>query len=638
ITSLKQAQESLRRSEDSYRTIYTDAPVGIFSATSDGKLISVNPAFALMMGYDFPVQLMLDSTSNNIVEVLFENPRDRAETVAEALRDSRWRRREMRYKRRDGQIVVAQVMIRSFLPPGAPVRQLEGFVMDITERVRAEAELARQRALMQALMDGIPDHIYFKDAESRFILNSRAHAKELGVGDPAGMLGKNDFDYFPPEFAQKSFSDEQRIMATGEPIIDKIERALWADRPSMWVSSTKMPLRNASGDIIGTFGISRDITERRRMEEKNLRLAAMVDSSSDAIIGLDLATIVTSWNTGAEKTFGYTAQEMIGRPIGSLISSEVLTRQNALKNQLERQGSVQHLESTVTRKDGKALSVSSSFSFVKDPDGEIVGITCISRDMTEQRALQAQIIRAQRLESLGTLAAGIAHQFNNINAVVKGYLDFVVQDKDLAATSRSYIQEALKAVQRSVDITERLQGLTSASGAAWEIMHLEETVPAFLRLLAGEVEKQGITLTVDMQKTSPVRASRSMLGFIITTLVSNAAHALLDRPSPTITVRARTSGDFSALEVSDTGRGIPAEDLPRMFTPFFTTKGEWAEPGSNQVRVKGVGLSLAVCQSSVAESGGWMEVESTPDVGTTFHVWFPVTQAESEPQSGSDPA
>jgi len=413
-------------------------------------------------------------------------------------------------------------------------------------------------------------------------------------------------------------------------MIDEVEEQTWIDRPPTWASSTKMPLKNEKGEIIGTFGVSRDMTERRKMEERNVRLAAMIESSNDAIVGIGLDDTVTSWNRGAEKIFGYTAEEMIGKPINPLLSPEITEQEPMLREKLQREGHVVQMESTVTRKDGKPIFVSTTISFITDAEQKIVGITCISRDMTIQRTLQAQILRAQRLESLGTLAAGIAHQFNNINTAVKGYLDFLAQDTGLPVSARSYVREALKGVQRAVDITDRLQGLTNASPASQETLSLEETVPSMVLLFGEKLEKEGIRISVDIPQTPPVRVSHAMLEFIVTSLITNSIQALIGRPSPSIAIRGRGEAGFCCLEVSDTGCGISPENLPRIFTPFFTTKGEWAEPGSSQAKVKGIGLSLAVCQSTVADSGGWIEVESSPSSETTFRVWLPAAQPESE--------
>jgi PAS domain S-box-containing protein len=630
VTGRKHFEEALRESEERYRTVFMEAPVGIFHSTSEGKLLSANPAFARMLGYDSPEQIMKAVNEKNAAEALFEDPQERAVVVDELTRNPGWRRREARYRHRDGGVVVAQLVVRSFIPPGAATPHFEGFVENITEQRRAEQAFSRERLFLTALMDTIPDSIYFKDKESRFILNNKAHARAMGVASPSEMLGKTDFDYFGREHAQEAFEDEQRIIQTGQPLVNDIEKETWPDRPHTWVSSTKMPLRDENGQIIGTFGMSRDMTERWEMEEKNLRLATLVDSVDDAVVGLDLERRITVWNTGAERTYGYSAEEMIGTSTSALIPADLEDEARLVREKVTRGERVTHYETTRLRKDGRKIAVSLTLSAIRDAGGKIVGFASTARDITAQKALQVQVIRAQRLESLATLAGGVAHQFNNINAAIKGYLDIVFRDTSIPDPTHSYINEALKAVDRAVEITERLQGLTSAASTGAESLRLEEAVPPLLSLFDEKLQADGISVHVDFRETPPVRVGHAMLSFIVTSLLTNSIQALLDCSSRLITLRTRSSAGFSSLEVNDTGCGILPENLSRIFTPFFTTKGEWADPKSPQSRVKGVGLSLAVCQSSVGESGGWIEVESVPHEGSTFRVWLPVAASTNE--------
>ncbi|HMK38541.1 MAG TPA: PAS domain S-box protein, partial [Bacteroidota bacterium] len=402
ITERRKVEKALTDAEERYRAIFTDAPVGIFHTTLEGKLRSVNPAFAKMLGYDSPEQIIQVVNRSNAAEALFDDPQSRSALVDALTRAPGWHRMESRRRQRDGGFAVVQLTIRLHLPPGAAEPELEGFVEDITERRETEQALSRERAFLTALMDTIPDYIYFKDRESRFILGNKALARGLRAGSPAEMRGKTDFDYFAAPHAQKAFDDEQRILRTGEPLVNAVEEETWADRPSTWVSSTKMPLRDEKGEIVGTFGISRDMTERRQVEEKNLRLAAMIESSNDAIIGVGLDDTVMSWNSGAEKIFGFTAEEMIGRPITDFLSSDAGQEPGRMEKP-SPQGSVRQFESSVRRKDGATILVSTTFSPIQDANGLIIGITSISRDVTAERALQTQIMRSQRLESLATL-------------------------------------------------------------------------------------------------------------------------------------------------------------------------------------------------------------------------------------------
>jgi sigma-B regulation protein RsbU (phosphoserine phosphatase) len=155
---------------------------------------------------------------------------------------------------------------------GKPVRVV-GVSWDVTERRHTEADLEKKRYLLDVLMENLPDRIYFKDAESRFISVNKAKLSQHGLTHPSEMMGKTDFDFFREERARQAMEDEQTTMATGEALVDHEEKNVWADGSEMWVSTTKLPLRDSEGKIIGTFGLSRDITRRKRIEEELARTA-----------------------------------------------------------------------------------------------------------------------------------------------------------------------------------------------------------------------------------------------------------------------------------------------------------------------------------------------------------------------------
>lgn len=505
-----------------------------------------------------------------------------------------------------------------------------------TERHDAEEELRRSEEFYRSLVEQAADGIFLLDGNGNFLLANQEFCRMLGYA-PEELQKLNILDTYPDELRDMARERHDRI-GSGEKW--DFERMIARKDGSVFpveMSARRLADGKTQGiardltnhKITGAIGVSRDVTERRQTEQKNLRLAAMIESSKDAIIGVDLDDSVTSWNKAAEKVFGYTAEEMIGKPMTILLPPDVQTEQPASKEKLMRKGCAQQFENLVRRKDGTSVYVSTTFSPIQDATGLLVGITSISRDITDQRALQVQIIRSQRLESLATLAGGVAHQFNNINAGIMGYLDIVAKDTNLPSPTQSYVKEALKAVHRAVELTERLQGLTTGASTEAESLRLEEVVPTLFPLFEAKLQADGIAIRTDFQETPPVRANHAMVCFIVTCLLTNSLHALLDRPSPLITLRTRSVEGFSSLEVSDTGCGIPPEDLPRIFTPFFTTKGEWAEPTSPQSRVRGVGLSLAVCQSSVSESGGWIEAESIHQQCSTFRVWFPAATSEN---------
>jgi phosphoserine phosphatase RsbU/P len=183
----------------------------------------------------------------------------------------------------DGSEHVIRMRSRPYCDHNAKVSRIVGVAWDITERRKTELTLAKERNLLKTLMDHLPYAIYFKDLDSRFIAVSRALTHLFGKTDPTELIGKTDHDFFSTEHAEGALADEREIIRTGKPIVDYEERETWPDRDDTWVSTTKMPLRDAQAKIIGTFGISRDITEKRRAAEKLARLTEELRAKNESL-------------------------------------------------------------------------------------------------------------------------------------------------------------------------------------------------------------------------------------------------------------------------------------------------------------------------------------------------------------------
>ena len=314
---------------------------------------------------------------------------------------------------------------------------------------------------------------------------------------------------------------------------------------------------------------------------------------------------------------------MIGSATSALIPPELEEEARRMRERLMRGEQITHFETTRLRKDGSKAVVSLTLAAMRDADDTFVGMASIARDITAQKALQAQLNRAQRLESLATLAGGVAHQFNNINAIVRGYLEMMQSERELPARIAAYVEAACAGVQRAVDITDRLLALTEPAGPS-RTLRLDVLVRALLPLHEKRMEKEEVRLALDLAETPMVQGDEVRIRFVFSSLIVNALDSLLDRPVRMVSVRTGCAKDACYFEVADTGCGIPEEDLPRIFSPFFSAKGEWAPPGSPQARLKGVGLSLAISSSTVSEYGGSIDVKSTKGTGSTFRVLLPL--------------
>lgn len=512
-----------------------------------------------------------------------------------------------------------------------PLRDQDGAVIgvigigiDITDRRRIERDLAWERSLFTTLMKNVPDHIYFKDASSRFIRVSQSLARLFGLQDSSEAVGKTDADFFAADHAQKALDDERRVIETGTASLNIEERETYPNRPDTWVITTKMPLRDPEGTIVGTLGISHDITSRKQLEEKNKYLSILVDSANDAIVGLDLGLRVVAWNKGAERLYGYSADEMIGAPISIIVPPELEDETRTIRLRLMRGEQISHFETIRLRKDGSKVSISITLSPIRDGEGRIVGTAAVEGDITEQKTLQAQLNRVQRLESLATLAGGIAHQFNNINTVVGSYLELMRSEPGLPARLASYVEAASAGVQRAVVITDRLLVLTEPAGPLSNNVRLEALARTLLPLYEKRIEEEKVQVVFNFDETPPVHGDESRLKFVLSSIIDNALDSLLDRPVRMLHVRTGSIKDSAYFEVEDSGCGISEEDMPRIFSPFFSMKGEWAPPGSPQAKLKGVGLSLAICSTMVSEYGGSINVKCTEEAGSTFRVVMPL--------------
>jgi PAS domain S-box-containing protein len=609
-----------REAEERYRSLMEQAADGIVVIDEEGKFVNVNPALCDMLGYDRETLLRM-----NLLDTYPGEMRTTGTQRIDQLKAGQALRFERPMRKKDGSLIFVEVSARR-LQNGA----MQGIMHDITRRRETEAALATERGFFRILMERLPDYIYFKDSGSRFMRTSQAHARVLGLRDPSEAVGKTDADFYGADHAKKAFEDEQHILRTGEPLLNIEERETYPGRPDTWAITSKIPLRNSQGEIIGTFGITHDITERKQVEAKNQQLAALVESAEDAIVGIDLERRITVWNKGAERLYGYSAQEMIGSATSSLIPPELEDEARLMRERLMRGEQITHFETTRLRKGGSRITVSLTLAAVRDSDGRFMGMASVARDITAQKALQVQLNRAQRLESLATLAGGVAHQFNNINTIVRGYLEMMQAEKELPARVATCVEAACAGVQRAVDITDHLLALTEPAGPS-RTLRLDVLARALLPLHEKRMEKEQVRLALDLVETPMVQGDEVRVKFVFSSLIVNALDSLLDRPVRLVSVRTGRAKDACYFEVEDTGCGIPEEDLPRIFSPFFSAKGEWAPPGSPQARLKGVGLSLAISSSTVSEYGGRIDVKSTKGTGSTFKVLLPLAGLDPLP-------
>ncbi len=253
-----------------------------------------------------------------------------------------------------------------------------------------EAEAAQERKLLRTLIDNVPDYMYVKDTESRFILANQATAAVMGA-TAEELAGKTDADFFPSTLAEQYRADEARVVQSGEAMLNHEEVVLDPQGNHRWLLTTKAPVYNGEGQVVGLVGIGRDVSERKKTNEERARLASIVESSDDAILSKTLDGIITSWNKGAERLFGYSAGEIVGRPATLLTSPDRPNEEPEILAKIARGEHIHHYETVRVTKDGRAVNVSLTISPLRDALGQITGASSIARDITRRKAAEAKL-------------------------------------------------------------------------------------------------------------------------------------------------------------------------------------------------------------------------------------------------------
>jgi PAS domain S-box-containing protein len=264
---------------------------------------------------------------------------------------------------------------------------------DITERKQAEAESRKSQLMLEEIINAIPVRVFWKDRNLTYLGCNAVFARDAGFGDQKDIIGKDDFQMGWRDQAEKYRADDSQVIEGGCPKLLIEEPQTTPEGKTITLLSSKIPLRDSDGKTIGLLGTYMDITERKKAEAATNRLAAIVEFSADAIVGNDLDGTITSWNTGAEKIFGYSAGQMVGGPMTRLIPADRPDEENQILEQVKRGESVQHFETVRQAKGGRRIDVSVTISPIKDSAGKIVGASKVARDITERKRAEEELCR-----------------------------------------------------------------------------------------------------------------------------------------------------------------------------------------------------------------------------------------------------
>ena len=353
------------------------------------------------------------------------------------------------------------------------------------------------------------------------------------------------------------------------------------------------------------------------------RLAAIVESSDDAIISKDLNGIVTSWNSAATNLLGYRPEEMIGRSILTIIPPELQSEEPLILESIRTGRKIDHYETERVRKDGSRVKVALTISPVRDPEGGVIGASKIARDVTERVRLQEAIMQSEKLAATGRMAAAIAHEINNPLEAMTNLAYLLTTDPTLSASGKRYAELLLSEIDRVSHVAKQTLAFFR-DGSKPGDFDVCELIDGVIEISQRLFDKRQIEVTRDFSRPCMVFGSAPELRQVFANLISNAMDAVEERARIRIRVRSGRSG-IGRILIADNGHGIPDHVLARLFQPFVTSKG-----------TSGNGLGLWVSQGIVRKHGGVIRVRTSTAEGrsgTVFCVSLPGRQGMAATRS-----
>jgi PAS domain S-box-containing protein len=349
-----------------------------------------------------------------------------------------------------------------------------------------------------------------------------------------------------------------------------------------------------------------------------LQLAAIVDTSDDAIIGKDLEGVVTSWNAAATRVFGYTAEELIGSSILKLIPPELYSEEPEILRRLRAGERIDHYETRRVRKNGEFLDVSLTISPIKDALGKIIGVSKIARDITERKRAEAALVQSEKLAATGRMAAAIAHEVNNPLEAILNLSYLIAKHPSLDEEARQYSELLLDEVVRVSRITKQMLSFYREISDPAE-MRIDEVLDSVLRLHRPIFQQKSIGLVTEYRSSATVLGRTGELRQVFTNLIINAIDAL--EPGGELKIKVQTSQATRTVRISfaDNGSGVPAGARQKLFDPFFSTK-----------HGRGTGLGLWVSDGIIRKHGGTIRMRTSTAPGrsgTVFTISLPLQTA-----------
>ena len=586
-----------------------------------GMVIWVNSAFEQLTGYTH-AEIVGQSTR---VLKSGQNSQALYEEMWRTILGGRIWRGELTNRRKDGSLYDEEMTITPVQDRKGEITHYIAIKLDISERRQAEANLLSLTERLSLATGVAKVGVWEWDLASNALTWDATMFEIYGFPFVVPMpYEKWSAAVYPEDLPAVEATLREAIDEKGRGSADF--RIILADGTVRNVSTVGRVVLDEHANVSRVIGTAQDITERKKTENKLRQLATIVESSDDAIVSRTLDGTIQSWNGAAERMYEYSAAEAIGKPISILYPHGQRDEILANLEKIKRGDIVRNFETIRATKDGKQIHIALTVSPIKDVSGRIVGASAIGRDITESKQMEDMFRQAQKMEAVGRLAGGVAHDFNNMLSVIIGYSELLLERADTDGQVRKQCEEIKRAGDRAASLTRQLLAFSRQQVLEPRVLNLNTSVAEIekmLRRLIGE----DIDLRTSLDPTlGLVKADPGQIEQVIMNLALNARDAM-PGGGKLIIETSNTElddeyalhhppcivGRYVILAVTDSGVGMSQETKARIFEPFFTTK----ELG------KGTGLGLSTVYGVAKQSGGYIWVYSEPGQGSVFKLYLP---------------
>ena len=631
ITERKGAEKALRESEERYHSLFDRMMDGVYRSTHDGRFVEVNPAMVKMFGFASKEEML----KVDITKDLYFAPSERDSLFMDTGQE---RTEIFRMRHKDGGEIWVEDHGTYVHDEKGKVIFHEGILRDVTARLIVEDALRKSEEKYKDIFTWAPVGIYQSSPDGKLSTANKSLANMLGY-DAAEDLVNRDMAkdiYYNGEDRQKVIEEYGR----GEQGSVANLEILWKkkDGTPIWIMLTAHAIKDKKDTTVCYEGFVHDITERKRAEENILMLSRAIEQSPASIVITDLEGKIEYVNPKFTEVTGYDFQEALGQNPRILKSGEKPFEEYKQLWETIASGEEWQGEFHNKKKNGELYWESASISPIKDASGRMTHYLAVKEDITEKKSLQTQLLRAQRMESLGTLAGGVAHDLNNVLAPIVLSIELLKQAMQ-DELSQKLLETLEASAHRGSEIIKQILGFARGVRGESAPIQFRHVIDEMATIVKGSFPKS-IAIEEDVRKDIwPIVGDPTSLHQLMLNLCVNARDAMPN--GGTIRIKAENKvidehyhrmnpgtkpGRYVTLSIEDTGCGMPPNVLEHIFEPFFTTK----EIG------KGTGLGLSTALAIVKSHGGSINVYSEVGKGTTFNIYLPAAKETGEIKPSSE--